>query len=72
MNAKRRKDHGNGGVMKLIDQLGLDTAQREWLSLELYRRAAQNFEQVRRYRDAAECWEQAGETERAVTVQDKK
>ncbi len=54
--------------MKLIDQLGLDATQRQWMGVELYRRAAQSFEQVKRYRDAAECWERAGDTERAVQV----
>src|SRR5262245_13892112 len=54
--------------MKLIDQLGLDAVQRQLLGVELYRRAAQSFEQVQRYRDAAECWEHAGDTERAVQL----
>ena len=54
--------------MKLIDQLNLDERGRELLRQYCYRQAAINFEGVKRYRESAECWEEAGEIERAVQL----
>jgi hypothetical protein len=54
--------------MKLIDQLNLDDTGRRLLQLYCYRQAAINFEAVHRYRDAAECWEEAGEVDRALAL----
>jgi tetratricopeptide (TPR) repeat protein len=54
--------------MKLIDQLNLDDTGRRLLQLYCYRQAALNFEAVQRYRDAAECWEEAGEVDRALAL----
>ena len=54
--------------MKLVDQLGLNAAEKKWLALELFGRAAGCYEEAGRYEQAAECWEEAGHPERAVQL----
>ena len=58
----------DSGNMKLIDRLNLDEEQRQWLALELYRRAASEFVLANRYDEAAECLELAGDSAQAMQL----
>ncbi len=54
--------------MILPDTLKPKEKDLEWLAPELFRRAAELYEQSENWQDAAECWSEAGEKGRAAEL----
>ncbi|HEX8772813.1 MAG TPA: hypothetical protein VF735_04350 [Pyrinomonadaceae bacterium] len=50
------------------DIFNLPEGQRVWLMRDCMRRAALNYEQLEMWQDAALCWSEAGETDRAAEL----